>query len=162
VFLLACLVVTPTLFWLERRTAGEYGSELLRGTSSPNSYGELEMMQMKAWWVFWMELALIGPRLVLGAADCMRGQPRGDPATRAIAAAILVRLLDADEGIVIRDLIGPDYSGADVLRAVKFLEAQDWVDLSGKRDRVWLTSMARNTLNRLVHAAGDGNTVDQL
>jgi hypothetical protein len=145
-FLILSLLVLPLLFWLERRSAGDFGNDLLRGTETASSYGAFELAQIKLWCIFWMELALLGPRLVLSAADQVRGTTRGDPVTRALAAGILLELLDSDGSLLIRELAMPDHTAADMVRAVKFLKTHDWIDLARRRDRLWLTSEARTKL----------------
>lgn len=63
-----------------------------------------------------------------------------------LAAEVAIDLLDAGEGLPIRKLVRPDRPEAVLLGAVDYLVRCNWADTSSRRDRVWLTSPARERL----------------
>jgi hypothetical protein len=153
-FIVICGVVVPLLMWLERRTRGEFFSDSVRGETSPfraSSYGEYELQSAKFTWIGYTEIALTGPRLVWEAIDTLRAGAAGpvDQPLRVTAAAIVVELLDAGEGKLIRALVRPERPMRDVQRVVNYLLRREWAGISTRRDRIWLASDVRERLGRL-------------
>jgi hypothetical protein len=150
-WLLLTAVLLPLLMALERRTRGEFLSDAVRGETSPlaaSSYGEYQLQSARFLGTAYTELALLGPRLLWDVIDWMRRRPASDTDLRATAAAIVVELLDAGQGLVVRQLVRPDRPPADVLRAIQYLLSRDWIGTSKARDRVWLLSPTRDRLSR--------------
>ncbi|HEY7087862.1 MAG TPA: hypothetical protein VH518_07205 [Tepidisphaeraceae bacterium] len=146
------IVVVPLLLWLERRTRGEFVSRAIEGEANPlnaSSYGEFSMQSTKLLWIFYTEVALAGPRLIWEAIDGLQSRTRGDDQVTYLAAQIVVELFDAGQGVDRRTLLRPDRSGAEIVPALRLLESREWVDLSRRRDRVWLTTPARERLSRI-------------
>lgn len=144
---LLAVVIVPVLMWYERRTRGEYLSDAVRGETSPydaSSYGEYQLQRAKMLSIGFTELALTGPRLLWTAID--RTGSAGDASVRKVAAEVAVELLDAGSGVPVRQLVRPDRPAADVAAAVDYLAARDWVGLSSRRDRVWLTTPTRQQM----------------
>jgi hypothetical protein len=146
---LVTAVLVPLLMWLERRTHGEFFSDAVRGETSPfdaSSYGEYQLQSAKVLGTAYTELALLGPRLLWAFIDWIMQRPGADASVRATAAAIVVDLLQAGQGLAIRELIRPDRQKVDVLRAIKYLVSRDWVGTSRQGDRVWLSTPVRERL----------------
>jgi hypothetical protein len=97
----------------------------------------------------YLEFALTGPRLLWEAIDSLRGRAPVDQGLRALAAGIVVELLDAGEGKQVRELARPDRPAPDVQRAVNYLVRRNWIGISSRRDRVWLGSDVRERLARV-------------
>ena len=144
---LLAVVIVPLLMWYERRTRGEYLSEAVRGETSPydaSSYGEYQLQSAKMLSIGFTELALTGPRLLWAAID--RTGSAADARVRTVAAQVAVELLDAGTGVAVCKLVRPDRPEVEVTAAVKYLAARDWVGLSSRRDRVWLTTPTRQRM----------------
>jgi hypothetical protein len=155
-FALACLVLVPLLMWLERRTRGEYLTDAVRGETSPldaSSLGEYELQKGKMIWTAYVESALLGPRLLWHVFDRARGTPAGDRTVRTVAAEIVVQLLDAGEGMPVRRLVRPGRTQPEIQWAIGYLRSRNFADLSSRKDRVWLTTPARERLTRQLQGA---------
>ena len=151
-FLLVTVVLVPLLMWLERRSRGEFFLDAVRGEASPlaaSSYGEYELQSTKFGWMAWTEIALTGPRLLWEVIDGYRGRVAGDPRLRVLAAEVTAELLDAGEGLPMRQLVRPDRPASVLARAVDYLMQRGWADVSSRRDRVWLATPVRERLARL-------------
>ncbi len=145
----AIVVIAPLLYWLEWRTRGDFAMDTLgqefHGPAS--SYGEWRARGVLLTGVFWTELALIGPRLLLGA---WRENHRRRPfrhVDRGRACDILHILLNRDDGIETAALIHPHEPPADFRLTLRYLQHHLWIDLSRPGDRAWLPSEARRALN---------------
>ena len=156
VFSIACVAVVPLLMWHERRTRGRFFEDAVRGetgTRGASSYGEYELQAATFLWTAYVEVALLGPRLLWHVWDWARGTPRVGPAVRAAAAEVVVDLLDAGEGVPVRRLVRPGRSLAEIHWAIRYLVEQDWAGVSRRRDRVWLTTPVREKLEHDLRGA---------
>ena len=148
-FGMVSLIVVPLLMWLERRTRGEFFSDAVRGSTNPlraSSVGEFELSRYTFLWKVYTELALLGPRLLWDVIDRLRGCVPDNVRLRAVAAQIVVELLDAGQGVQLRELLRADRPVRQLLDAAQFLKQHDWIDVSARRDRIWLTENARKKL----------------
>ncbi|HEX5243396.1 MAG TPA: hypothetical protein VFW23_09075 [Tepidisphaeraceae bacterium] len=148
-FLIVAAILVPILMWLERRTRGEFLADAMRGQSNPltaSSYGEFCLEQDTVIFKVYTEIALLGPRLVWNFVDWMRGKPLVDAETRIEAARIVAALYANDAACPIADLIVPEHPKAAVARAIRYLLAKEWIDISARRDRIWLSSRVRQRL----------------
>jgi hypothetical protein len=74
----------------------------------------------------------------------MRGRRQIDPATRVVAARIVVELHDADSGVEVSELLRPEWTPpATISAAVNYLASAEIIGISRKRDRVWLSTAWR-------------------
>jgi hypothetical protein len=147
-FCLVTLVLFPLMLWYERRTAGEFLSDAVRGepTDRPSSYGEYELRTTKLAWTAYVEIALTGPRLAWEVVDGSRGRSRVDPVERQLAAEIVADLFDAGQGVPTKTLFKPGRHPKQVVAAVEYLARREWIGTSKTRDRIWLSSPARERL----------------
>jgi hypothetical protein len=146
---LVTLVLVPLLMWLERRTRGEFFSEAVSGETSPleaSSYGEYHLQSTKFLWTAYTEVALTGPRLLWEFVDWVMQRPVGNASVRAVAAAVVLELLDAGQGLSIRQLVRADRPADVVKGAVRYLLGRDWIGTSKRGDRVWLLTPVRERL----------------
>jgi len=148
-FLVCAAILIPILMRLERRTRGEFLADAMRGQSNPlsaSSYGEFCLERDRVTWFVYTEIALLGPRLVWNFIDWMRGRPLVDAQTRLEAARIVAALHASDAARPIAELIAPEHPQAAVARAIRYLLGKQWIDLSARRDRIWLSSRVRQRL----------------
>ena len=149
---IACLIIIPILFLIEIRSHGEFYFNEARFYHSPGDTpttslhymsGGSNTMEVGAAYI---EVLLFAPRQILSAiADMKQRTPiSGDELRRA---AQIVRALDiADGGVPLEQLgLSPD-SEESFARVLRYLQFYDWIDLSKKRDRVWLMSDAKKWL----------------
>jgi hypothetical protein len=151
-FVIVSAFLVPLLMWYERRTRGEFLTDSVRGETSPfeaSSYGEFEMQRSRMAWYGYVEIALTGPRLLWEVIDQLRGSTPVDQALRVIAAQVADELYEAGEGRSIGTLVREDRSIKVVWNAVHYLIRREWVDISSRKDRVWLASDVRERLARL-------------
>lgn len=157
-FLIFAAILIPLLMWLERRTRGEFLADAMRGQSNPlsaSSYGEFCLERDRVTWFVHTEIALLGPRLVWNFIDWMRGKPLVDAETRIEAVRIVAALYANDAARPIAELITPVHPRAAVARAIRYLMGKQWVDISARRDRVWLSSRVRQRLASARKAPGE-------
>ncbi len=147
-FLLCALVMIPTMFWYERRTRGEYLTDSVRGETSvldSSSYGEYQMASHYFSAVFYVEIALTGPRLLLEVYDSVWGAPKPIAGDRLMAAEIIHTLRQAGQGVEVAS-IGVGRDRAAMASAIAYLERHEWVGVSKDRQRIWLLSDAAKRL----------------
>jgi hypothetical protein len=147
-FAIAFIVVVPLLFWWERRTQGRYleiAANENRGlfTGRPSSYGEWELRRHAAGWMFYMELFLTGPRLIMDAAGRFRRWGRLELRDRESAAWVMGELLKYDQGIPVTHLDEQGLASERLRSAVAYLCFHDLADISKDGSRVWTASFAR-------------------
>ena len=93
-----------------------------------------------------LEIANIGPRLVLWAIDRLRDQGRVRGATPERIAQCLATLMIAEGGIGPAELLLPGEPADRLEPLLAFLLYHGIVDLSKQGDRVWLVSHIRRQL----------------
>lgn len=144
---LTWIILTPFLLWYERRTRGAATEGMLDGHSgTASSYGEWEMRRTTAMAMLWTEFFLIGPRLIWWGGDHWRERHAGAPRELSRAAEVVIDLLELDSGVHPSKLLREWETLADLAPVVRYLERQDWVGVSRRRDRVWLLTEARQRL----------------
>lgn len=149
--LIVSLLLLPLLFWLDRRTNGQFFAEAHVGETDlgrAHSRGEWELRQTEALSRAYTEIALTGPRLTREAFEQLRGKPMMDQPLRMVAAEVAAELYDAGEGVAVKSLLRPDRPAGVLLPAIRHLKRLDWVGLSAKRDRIWLSSVCRERLRQ--------------
>jgi hypothetical protein len=153
-FLLLCLVLIPLLMWLERRTRGKFLDDSLAGESAGySSYGEFELRSTTFLWTVYTEIALQGPRLLWGVIDWWSGRQSVSEAFRLAAAALAVELYDNGQGSPVVELVRPGRPRSVLYPAIRYLVWRDWADLSSRKDRVWLRTPARATIDAILRSA---------
>jgi len=98
-----------------------------------------------------VEIANIGPRLVLWAIDRWRGQMRVRSTKLGRAAQCVAVLTKVDGGISPAKLLFPEESPDKLEPLLAFLLYHQIVDLSKQGDRVWLVSHVRRKLQGQTH-----------
>jgi hypothetical protein len=94
-----------------------------------------------------LEIANIGPRLLLWSANRFLGHNRVHGATPLRIAQCLSTLIKADGGISPAALLLPGESADRLEPLLAYLLYNGIVDLSKRGDRVWLISQVRRELN---------------
>ncbi len=97
-----------------------------------------------------LEVANIGPRLILWAIDRMRDQDRVRGATLDRIAICLAELSRTDGGISPASLLLPGEPADRLEPLLAFLLYHGMIDLSRQGDRVWLVSHVRRQLQGLI------------
>lgn len=142
-FVLISLLIVPWLMWYERRTKGSFYADAARDHGNPyeaSSYGEYEMNQGRAGIAAWTEISLTGPRLLWEFIDRVQGRGKLDTAKIAAAAELIDELIEAGQGVEIRELVTPARSRAKLNDLIDFLKRHDWADTSTDGKRVWVRS----------------------
>jgi hypothetical protein len=93
-----------------------------------------------------VEIANIGPRLVLWGIEQMRGRKRmGEVETARLAEAVAT-LSQTDGGIPVAQLLKPGESADHLAPLLAVLLYYDIADISKAGDRIWLSSVARQQI----------------
>lgn len=152
-FLVATAVLVPLLMRLERRTRGRFYADGVRdGMSAETTHydaSSVEGFRLRSpalEWRAYAEVALTGPVLVWSVIDAVSGKVPTDPPLRFVAAQIAVEVYDAGQSVALHELVRPDRPPWVVSRAIHYLLRRGWVCLSARRDRVLLTTPARERL----------------
>jgi hypothetical protein len=155
-FLLAAAVLVPVLMGLARRTRGQtWADNVQDGMTAESSRYDVSstdgfrLRSPAMEWQVYTDIALAGPRLVWSVMDAVRGKVAVDPPLRVVAAEIAIGLFEAGESMSLRQLVRPNRPPWLVARAVRYLLRRDWLCISPGRDRVWLTTPARERLAKL-------------
>jgi hypothetical protein len=128
-FFVVAAILTSLLIWIERRERQHY---------------LWEATQEHFFWIF-PDLLLLGPRLLCEVYDHLRLEPPSEELT-ALAAKLVVEMLDAGQTVEARSLLRPDRTTTDITMALDYLQHRGWVCISRNRSRVWLGSSVRNQL----------------
>lgn len=142
-FVLLSLLIVPWLMWYERRTNGGFYANAAREHGNPydaSSFGEYEINKTRAGIAAWAEISLTGPRLLWEFIDRVQGRGKLDTAKIAAAAELIDELIEAGQGIEIRELVTPARSRAKLNDLIDFLKRHDWADTSTDGKRVWVRS----------------------
>lgn len=147
VALVACIVLLLVAAWRIRRYGDSDSTELLAGIDGrPASYGEFEAQRVTVIVAIVRDIARLGPRLLVSGLDRLPQRREALDVDPDRAAEVVWRLLKAGKGLPPRQLLRPDETIAELSRMVGYLRQINWVDVSRRRDRVWLTSSARARL----------------
>jgi hypothetical protein len=96
-----------------------------------------------------VEIANVGPRLVLWAVDRIRGQRRVRGMGLGRIAQALEELTAAEQGISPAQLLFPGESPKQLEPILAYLLYYEIVDLSKRGDRVWMISHVRQRLSAM-------------
>jgi hypothetical protein len=99
-----------------------------------------------------LEIANIGPRLVIWGAERLLHQQKFTDAPLPRAANAIALLFKSDSGISPAALLNPGESADLLTPLLAFLMHHQLIDISKQGDRVWLTSQARSDLQKLRRA----------
>lgn len=153
-FVASFILTLVIIFWraIEHRT--DYFGEAIADagvTSSTdvyrtNSYGEWEMRHTWLSLGAYLEIIFWGPYLVLDAIAAWRADANVQLICRTRAIQVLSDLLASAEGMPISQLRQPGEQAGALAGALAYLKQHEWIDLSERRDRVWLASEAREQL----------------
>jgi hypothetical protein len=125
------------------------GSVLEHAVVDGDSFSGLFVSRLLVKILVVVEIANIGPRLVLWAIDRFRGQMRVRSTRLGRAAQCVATLTQTDGGISPAKLLFPEESPDQLQPLLAFLLYHQIVDLSKRGDRVWLNSHIRRKLEAL-------------
>jgi hypothetical protein len=116
------------------------------GFENPASgYGDWKMRGNVATLAAWIEVFLLGPRILLAGAGYFAARRRLRSVDLTAAAATLRVLVENDGGVLMTKLrIEVDPSRLNA--ALHYLEFHDWVGISKNADRAWALTEARQRL----------------
>jgi hypothetical protein len=152
--LVTLVALVPYLIHLERRTRGEFYADTVLGSGqdwgNASSHGEYQMQNMTATAAMYGDLALTGPRLLLGGWQRIKGlEARQFNAFLARCAEAVYVLAAAGEAVPAQRLAAADESPKAFDRVLNHLEKRDWIGHSSDRRRVWLSGKAKADLVKL-------------
>lgn len=156
-FWVTAAIIIPLLFVLEIRSRGRFLDDeaaalamdhapLYKDGPVVHSRSEWVYRGDRAAWIFYLELFLLGPRLLLGAWHQQREILRLRRVNHAVAARIVSHLLENEDGILTGALMRGGEAPEEFNRALAYLELHDWIGVGRRKDRVWLLSDARRRL----------------
>lgn len=121
------LITVPLMLWLERRERQDF---IWEATQEP-------------FWMIVLDVLLIGPRMLWSLYDLLHRPPPDEEAV-ALAAVLVVELLDHDRTVEIRELLTDDRSAPELRRALRHLENRRWIVIARCRSRIWLATSVRS------------------
>jgi hypothetical protein len=150
------LVLTPLLFRMEIKTRGRYYNDAVMEAGSPSG-GSFYLGSPYAGIGFiaanprqaaagFVELLLLGPRLVLEAFQKVHHARLVKSANLDRAAEVLCVLNGADHAMLITQLQKPGEQLAGLVPTLAYLLFHDWIGMSKKGDKVWIGSDAKAAL----------------
>jgi hypothetical protein len=153
-FIVVLVALVPYLISLEKRTRGQFyaDSVLTAGVDWGNysSAGDYELQNATASWYLYVDMALIGPRLLLGGWQRIKGfEARQFNAFLGRCATMVHTLAAAGEAVPATRLVQPDEPVKAFDQVLTHLEKRDWIGFSSDRRRVWLSGKAKNDLVKL-------------
>jgi hypothetical protein len=144
------LFVVPLLIWQERRTRGGFFTLAAADVDlrrDPDSIGEYYLQRTQAHAVAFTEALLWGPRAFLAGLRSLRGiRETGLDLVLPEAADTLTLLLSMDGGVKIKDLVAPTDDPMRLMPVLKWMDQHDYIGISSKGDRVWVSSIAKKLL----------------
>ena len=150
-FCVLVLLLLPYLILLERRTRGNFWSNSIINSGldygNPSSVGDYYHQRGAATLFFYVEMLLIGPRLLIGGVNRLRGVDPVRFNQLIERSASLIRDLAAAGGsCAVEKLVQRGEPLVDVLRIIERLDKQEWVGRSTDGKRVWLSTRAKADL----------------
>ncbi len=150
-FCVLVLLLLPYLITLERRTRGNFWSDSIMNSGldygNPSSVGDYYHQRGAATIFFYVEMLLIGPRMLIGGYNRFRGVDPVRFNQLIERSATLIRdLASAGGSCAVEKLVHPGEPVVNVLRIVERLDKQEWVGRSTDGRRVWLSSRAKADL----------------
>lgn len=148
VLAVCCVLLLPLMFWYMRRERGEILLKMLE--YEPVRYDHTgHRAHSAALMALFVEVTLLGPRLLWSVIDRMRVGESTDPATRTSAARVVVTLLKSEAFIDIRSLASKELTIEAIPPAIKYLRQLDWIQASRNRNEISFRWSVRNQLRRL-------------
>lgn len=153
VFALLSLICIPLIYWRAMQHETDFLGEAAGGLGMSSadslrtsSYGEWEMRNTWLTWAAYADLFFWGPNIVIEAYRAWRGDRAVALASRVRAIQVVKELRAKDGGVPVKDLLSPGEPIAALSGALRYLVRHEWVDMSERKDRVWLLSEARERL----------------
>ena len=135
----------PLFFFLAWSTRGSILEANLDGDTS----GGMFFGRMIVKWLIILEVANIGPRLVIWSIERFRGAHRVRRTKLGRVAQYVAMLAQANDSLKPAQLLFPEESADQLEPLLAFLLYHQIVDLAKRADRVWLSSIAREKLVKL-------------
>jgi hypothetical protein len=140
----------PVAFLLEHMTRGRMLNDAYEDIDYSSGF-ELNVRGRAMFFMFILDSALWGPRMVMAGTKRLRGRKAHVHADRDLAARLLATLYQREEGMNTGDLFAAAASGAsdDAFGdALAYLAFFDWIAIGKNGTRVWLLSNPRKRLDR--------------
>jgi hypothetical protein len=139
---IVCLIGIPIVYLIASQVQGS----ILEGAADnfdTSSVGGFMAQRRAATPLLILEIANIGPRMVLYAVRRYRERATMGSLNLERAAQLVAALGQADEGIHPKALLASGETLAQLLAIVELLNFHDVVGMSKARDRIWLSSDIR-------------------
>lgn len=141
------LLVTPVVIWTERRARSGFFtlySADVDLTRDDDGRGEYLLQRSAAHATSFMNVVMFGPRAFVAGLHAIRGvKQQGLDLVLPEAADTLTLMLSIDGGVKIADLAAPGTDPMSLMPILKWLDTHDYIGISSKGDRVWVSSPAK-------------------
>ena len=148
--LLYVIALVPLMIWQERRTRGgffTFAQPDVDLTRDRDNMGEYLLERSKANANAVVEGFLWAPRAIFAGIRALRGiREPGLDLVLPEAADLLTLLLSLDGGVKIKDLAPPGEDPMQLMPTLKWLDAHDYIGISTRGDRVWVSTFAKKRL----------------
>ncbi|HVT89594.1 MAG TPA: hypothetical protein VHD56_12130 [Tepidisphaeraceae bacterium] len=125
IFVGASVLTIPVFFYIQYHRPREFLWEVVREKFDfPNMI---------------LQVLLLGPKLILSVIEQLKTDEDASDETLALAARIVVQLIDAGQSVDIQQL-HHDGPVEEFTKALQLLERRGWIGIAHKRNRVWLGS----------------------
>ena len=144
--ILYLVALVPFLVWTERRARGGFFTFASGDVDvTRDSDGDDYLLERGAAHLNSAVNALLWPpRAFVAGLHAVRGVPeRGLDLVLPEAADTLTLMLTLDGGVKIKDLVPADADPMGLMPVLKWLDAHDYIGISTKGDRVWVSSPAK-------------------
>jgi hypothetical protein len=133
--------VVPLIFAIEFATGGKFIDDFAE-TMADRPF----TVRRAGSGAVFLEVFLWGPRMIIAAFRRVSGINACKGHDRALAAAMLGKLLMRDESMPAGEVF--DATNPAAVASLTYLTFYDWIDISKAGDRIWILSEARKRLTR--------------
>lgn len=148
--LIYLVALVPLLIWQERRTRGgffTFAQPDVDLTRDRDNLGEYLLERSKSNATAIVEGFMWAPRAIFAGVRAIRGiRETGLDLVLPEAADLLTLLLSLDGGVKIKDLAPPGQDPMQLMPTLKWLDAHDYIGISTRGDRVWVSTFAKKRL----------------
>lgn len=144
-FILWLLVAAGVVVWVERRARNGFFSLMPSDVDlTRDDDGGYTLERGAAGVTTFLNGLMFAPLAFVGGLHALRGVPqRGLEMVLPEAADTLTLMLSIDGGVKIAALAPPDTDPLALMPVLKWLDLNDYVGISSKGDRVWVSSPAK-------------------
>lgn len=141
------LLVVPVVVWVDRRARSGFFSLMSADvdlTRDVDNNGDYLLQRSAAHATSVMNVLMFGPRAFIAGLHALRNVPlRGLELVLPEAADTLTLMLSIDGGVKIAALAAPGADPLSLMPVLKWLDLHDYIGISSKGDRVWVSSPAK-------------------